>query len=101
MVTKRSVTTFLGWGRRTHTSLRMDEPCACQQLQTLLAPACMRGNILQRKKQKKKQTIENILHGHLWKCLMFESYKRVQGLFIIIAQYRLIFSLSLQPHLNL
>lgn len=38
----------------------------------------------------KNKTNENIIHRHLWKCLMLESYKRVPGLFIITAQHRFV-----------
>lgn len=39
---------------------------------------------------EKNKTNENIIHRHLWKCLMLESYKRVPGLFIITAQHRFV-----------
>lgn len=40
--------------------------------------------------EKQNKTNENIIHRHLWKFLMLESYKRVPGLFIITAQHRFV-----------
>lgn len=65
-----------------------------------LLPVCA---VISCRKKQTKQTIENIIRAHSRKCLMLESYERVQGLFMIIAPHRFVDSqpLSLQPHLNL
>lgn len=40
--------------------------------------------------REKSETNENIIHGHLWKCLILESSKRVPGLLMIITQHRFV-----------